>query len=164
MTPDDLCKSGKEHGEQTALFAWSANAALYGFEYAGDDLSYDHRTRNSLAVKYGPAYLVPVMSRLHAIHNQGHGDKIRGARAKAEGVRAGVPDICLPFPKFENGGAWHSGLYIELKQQKFRTTKNGGVSEKQDDWIAYLRGAGYVACVCYGWREAAAAITRYVKG
>lgn len=163
MTPDDLCKSGKEHGEQTALFAWSAVAALYGFEWADHDEAYDHRTANSLAFKYGPAYTVPELRRLHAIHNQGHGDKIRGARAKAEGVRAGVPDIFLPVVKLENGGAWFPGLYVELKQQKFRDTKGGGLSKTQEDWHEYLREAGYIVRVAYGWREAAAIIREYLK-
>lgn len=163
MTPDDLCKSGKEHGEQTALFAWAAVAALYGFEYARHDEAYDHRTRNVLAASCGRPYVIPVLSRLHAIHNQGHGDAIRGARARAEGVRAGVPDTFLPMPKFENGGAWVAGLYIELKQRAHKDKKGGGVTEKQNDWITYLRDAGYIVDVAYGWREAADIIERYVR-
>jgi len=157
MTPDDLCKSGLEHGEQTALFAWAACAALYGFEYASDDWAYNHATRQALSWKFGAAYPVPELSRLHAIHNQGHGDKIRGARAKAEGVRAGVPDTFLPCPR--NG---FCGLYIELKQVKLKTTKDGGLSEKQVDWINYLRGAGFRVEIAYGWREAANFIRDYL--
>lgn len=165
MTPDELCKSGKEHGNQAALFCWSACAAQFGFEYASDDFAYNLVTRNSLSWKpgFGQPYPVPVLSRLHVIHNQGHGDAIRGARAKAEGVKAGVPDIFLPVPRLENGGAWFAGLYIELKQEKYRTHKDGGVSEKQSEWIDYLRGAGYCVEVAYGWREAAQAITKYLK-
>lgn len=157
MTPDDLCKSGKEHGEQTALFAWAACAALHGFEYASDDLAYKHETRQSLSWKFGPSYTVSVLSRLHAIHNQGHGDAIRGARAKAEGVRAGVPDVFLPVRKRN-----YAGLYVELKQQKYRTAKDGGLKKEQIYWIDYLRNAGYRVEVAYGWREAAQHIQNYL--
>jgi len=157
MTPDELAKSGSEFGHQTALFAWAACAALHGFEYAGDDLAYNHVTRNSLSWRFGAAYPVPVLSRLHAIHNQGHGDAIRGARAKAEGVRAGVPDVFLPVPR--NGLC---GLYVELKQQKYRNAKDGGLKKGQEDWIDYLRNAGYRVEVAYGWREAAQHIQNYL--
>lgn len=160
MTPDDLCKSGKEHGEQTALFCWAACAAKFGFAYAGDDLAYDHRTRGSLSFHFGPSYTIPELERLHAIHNQGHGDAVRGARAKAEGVRAGVPDIFLPAPKFHHGFA---GLYVELKQTKYRNAKNMGLTGDQPGWIDYLRLAGYKVEIAFGWREAAAAIMRYVQ-
>ena len=157
MTPDELAKRGLEHSEQKALFAWAAMAAMCGFEYANDDLSYDIRTRAGL--RYW-AYEVPQLSRLFAIHNQGHGDQIRGARARAEGVKAGVPDIMLPWPKFENGSAWHAGLFIELK----RKTKKGRASAGQDDWLAYLCDVGYVAIAAVGWREAADVIEAYATG
>lgn len=163
MTPDELCKSGKEHGHQMALFAWAACAAQFGFEYADDDLAYNVNTRNSLSWKGVSAYPVPSLRWLHAIHNQGHGDAIRGARAKAEGVKAGVLDLFLPVPRLENGGAWFAGLYIELKQEQYRTRKDGGVSTKQREWIDYLRSAGYCVEVAYGWREAAQAIIKYLK-
>ena len=54
-----------------------------------------------------------------AIHNQGHGDAIHGLKAQAEGVKSGVPDLCLPVRRaaFFNGAfAGHLGLYIELKK------------------------------------------------
>lgn len=161
MTPDDLAKAGTEHAHQRALFAWANMAALYGFDYANNDLAYDARTRESLSLW---AMQYPDLKRLFAIHNQGHGDQIRGARAKAEGVKAGVPDIMLPLPRFENGGAWHAGLFIELKRPKDGKKAKGRASETQNDWIPYLCEAGYIAKVAIGWREAADIIQAYVTG
>lgn len=156
MTPDDLCKSGKEHGEQMALFAWANCAAQYGFCFADEPMSYAIHTRDNVHSMFKP-YEVPALSRLFAIHNQGHGDKIRGARAKAEGLKAGVPDIMLPVASHP-----YHGLFIELKQTKHKSAKNGGRSDAQDDWLGYLRLAGYSAVTCYGWREATAAIKWYL--
>lgn len=154
MTPDDLCKSGKEHGEQVALFSFVSCAALYGFDIAHDWASgMGIEAAKSSRTNRSP---LPVLKRLHAIHNQGHGDAIRGARAKAEGVRAGVPDVFLPVPT-----RTHAGLYIELKQQKYRTAKDGGLKKEQLDWIDYLRNVGYCVVVAYGWREAARHIENY---
>lgn len=47
---------------------------------------------------------------LHHIPNGGARSKATAGRLKAEGVKAGIPDICLPVPK--NG---YGALYIELK-------------------------------------------------
>jgi len=157
MTPDDLTRSGTEHGQQMAVFAWANCAAMYGFEWANDDLAYSHSTREALNRAF--RYEVAPLKWLYAIHNQGHGDAIRGGKAKAEGVKAGVPDMCLPYP---TGG--YAGLYLELKLEKYRNTKGGGRSQKQDDWIAYLRSVGYCVDTAYGWREAVTIITKYLRG
>ena len=147
MTPWDLAKSGTEHGHQRALFAWANCAALWGFEAALDPLSYDGSTRTAVP---NP---VPQLHYMFAIHNRGYGDKIRGAIAKAEGVKAGVPDIFFPWPCFG-----YAGLFIELKKPGGRT------SPVQDEWIAALVGLGYGAIACWTWEEAAIAIQRYMTG
>lgn len=80
----------------------------------------------------------------------------------SEGVRAGVPDICLPYPIWK--GEYHpipfAGLYIELKRKE----KNGGCSEDQLKYLDYLNEAGYKAVVCYGWQEAWKVIEEYLNG
>ena len=40
MTPDQLAKSGTEHAEQRALFAWANMAYRYGLVAANSDDSY----------------------------------------------------------------------------------------------------------------------------
>jgi len=155
MTPDELAKAGTEHAHQKALFAWANCAALYGFNAADDDRSYDLKLRQQLiagawACNVAP---IPALSRLFAIHNQGHGDAIRGGRARAEGVKSGVPDIMLPIPR----GKWH-GLFIELKKPK-----TGVLAPYQREWLNYLDNAGYVTYVAYGWREAANFLKDYLR-
>lgn len=71
---------------------------------------------------------------------------------RAEGLRRGVPDICLPVAR----GGYH-GLYIELKR-----LHGGRVSPEQLEWIDALNQQGYCACVCKGWEAAAAEIGKYL--
>jgi len=61
----------EEHKEQKALFRWA------GFR----------------------AQQKPELELLYAILNGGHRHKAVGRRLKAEGVKRGVPDICLPVPR-----------------------------------------------------------------
>lgn len=71
---------------------------------------------------------------------------------KAEGIKSGVPDICLPVPR-----SGYHGLYIELKRLRGNnTTKN------QNEWIIKLEGQGYRVTVCRGWEEASQIIMEYL--
>ena len=67
----------------------------------------------------------PELHRLFHIPNGGHRHKATAGRLRAEGVKSGVPDICLPVPR----GPYH-GLYIEMKRMRGNDT-----SETQDDWL-----------------------------
>lgn len=75
------------------------------------------------------------------------------ARLRAQGVKSGVPDLCLPVAR---GG--NHGLYIELKRQR-----GGRISEEQVRWIDGLLEQGYAAAICKGWQEAASAIIDYLQ-
>ena len=66
------------------------------------------------------------------------------ARFRAEGVSAGVPDLCIP--------EWL--LWVEMKRQK-----GGTVAPAQKDWHAYLVGAGHTVMVCRGCDDAIAQVT-----
>lgn len=90
---------------------------------------------------------------LVACPNGGARSAITGAILKAEGVRAGFPDLffCLPSSK------WH-GLFIEMKAQ----TKQARVSDAQKIWINRLNEAGYLAQVTYGFEEAKQLIEDYL--
>ncbi|MEO7718147.1 MAG: VRR-NUC domain-containing protein [Capsulimonas sp.] len=81
-----------------------------------------------------------------------------GAMMVAEGVRAGVPDIMIAWPRIDpNGRVWH-GCYIEMKEPL-----NGGkVSDKQRDWLSHLAHAGYKVAVCDTWRDAWVLTTTYM--
>lgn len=155
MTPDELAKTGTEHAEQKALFAWCNCAAMYGFDAADDNRFYNAKTRPDIF----STHEIPTLRYLFAIHNQGHGDAIRGARARAEGVKAGVPDLMLPVPVFVSNELRYLGLFIELKKRK-----GGVVSSEQKDWLNFLEVSGYYPIVCHGWREAADTIKLYLNG
>lgn len=91
---------------------------------------------------------------LFAIPNGGRRDAVTGARLKAEGVRAGVPDMFLAVPR-KNA----PGLFLELKK-----AKGGQVSGSQKQMHHELAEAGYPVCVCRGWDQARRAIENYMSG
>lgn len=91
----------------------------------------------------GAEHLWPELRLFHAIPNGGHRARRTAARLKAEGVRAGVPDYCLPVAR----GGFH-GLYIELK------TNAGRLSPEQHQWMVALTSEGYLAVMCRGWAQA----------
>lgn len=100
----------------------------------------------------------PQLRWLHAIPNA------NSQRQVAEGVRAGISDICLPYPIGDNYGNFYSGLYLELKLESRRNQKNGGCSDSQIEFTDYANSVGYVAKICYGWQEAVREIERYLGG
>ena len=114
-----------EAQEQEALFRWAA---------------YERMTH-------------PELSLLYHIPNGGARDARTGARLKAQGVRPGVPDICLPVPRGN-----YAALYIELKRRD-----GGRVSEDQRAWIDALNRAGNRAVICRGWDEARKAVEDYLR-
>lgn len=93
----------------------------------------------------------PELKLLYAIPNGGKRAIKTAVALKRQGVKAGVPDMCLPVSR----GGFH-GLYIELKRQK-----GGTVSEAQKAWIDSLNAQGYKAVVCHGADEAIAEIKDY---
>lgn len=156
--PWNLAKES-EHSQQRAVFAWLNCAAMHGFAYADDPNGYTIAGRASMAGLGVPALPVPGLRYAFAIHNQGHGDAIRGNRAKAEGVKAGAPDLMVPIPRRQE-----RGLFVELKTEDRRPKRGGagGVADVQNDYHEFLRAQGYAVVVAYGWQEAVAAIRDYL--
>jgi hypothetical protein len=169
MTPDELAKANTEHSHQRALFAWANMAARHGFAAAWDDRSY--KEQGFAETTYGLAGVV-VLRFLFAIPNGGLRDKATAGKLKAEGVKDGVPDTMLPVPRH----MW-AGLFIEMKRpgtvkkaaRAFKDGRNvvdqraGATSAVQDEWIAYLRHAGYGVSVVFEWREAAKQVQSYLE-
>lgn len=96
----------------------------------------------------------PELRLLYHIPNGGSRHKLEAVKLRAEGVKAGVPDLCLPVAR----GNYH-GLYIELKR-----LKGGRASEYQKQWLKDLNEQGYMAVICCGWEDAAQTIKNYLKG
>ena len=94
----------------------------------------------------------PELHFMYHVPNGGRRNAREAALLKAEGVRAGVPDIVLPAAR----GCFH-GLYIELKRQK-----SGSLSQDQKDYLGFLQKQGYCAVMCRGWKQAASTILMYL--
>lgn len=95
----------------------------------------------------------PELSLMYHIPNGGKRNKLEAIRLKKEGVKAGVPDICLPVARLN-----YHGLYIELKAKK------GKASDNQVIWIEKLKEQGYIVVICYGWEDAKRVILAYLEG
>ena len=99
-------------------------------------------------VEYCDLRHIPV----YAIPNGGKRNPGEAAHLKRQGVRPGVPDLCIPAARGP-----YNGLYIEMKVGRNKPT------EAQYEWIQRLRENGYAAYVCYGAGNAIACIEKYFE-
>ena len=88
---------------------------------------------------------------VYHIPNEAKRSPQAAARLKAEGMRPGIPDLCLPMAR----GRYHS-LYIEVK------APGGKPTEEQVAWIHRLRANGMCAYCCEGVGNAVALIDAYM--
>jgi hypothetical protein len=86
--------------------------------------------------------------RIFAIPNGSQRSRTTGAKLKAEGVSAGVPDLFIPA----------FSLWIEMKR-----SEGGSVSAEQRDWHTYLRSIGHTVLVCRGFSHAKEEIEAFVR-
>lgn len=109
----------------------------------------------------------PMLRWLYAVPNGARTARSVANRLKAEGMKAGVPDLCLPYP-IKSAGLYDNkpefikcpGLYIEMKS---KDTK-GRVKPEQQEWIDYLRSVGYKVGVAWNSKEAIEALEDYLNG
>lgn len=121
-----------EHDEQSALFAW---AALLAPQYP------------ALAMMYA----IPNGAKLPYRIKNGKRWSPEAQRLKAEGLRPGVPDWCLPVPR----GVYH-GLYCEMKWRDNKPTP------EQEWWLDRLMEYGYLAVACWGAHDASEVLCEYL--
>ncbi len=138
----------RERGMQVALFQWAKLQECV-----------EPRLKLLFAIPNGGAR--PVI-----VTKQGKRFSVTAARMKAEGVKSGVPDICLPVavrevmgePGFTHVRTWPS-LWIELKAEKNRP------SPEQEQWLAALRAQGCAVFVVWDdWEQAKGIIEQYLRG
>lgn len=79
-------------------------------------------------------------------------------RAKAEGYKAGPPDLFLPLVIPREC----AGLWIEMKSPERRNEKSGGLSEAQLAFRVHLLAEGYEHHVCFDSQEAIDVLTEYL--
>lgn len=89
-----------------------------------------------------------------AIPNGGRRSLLEGIKFKRSGVKAGVPDLCIPIPTKR-----YHGLWIELKR-----IKGGALSKEQQRWLNDLREKGYCAEVSKGFEAAKDLVLDYLYG
>ena len=102
---------------------------------------------------------IPQLAQLFAIPNAGKRSERGGAWMKAEGLRAGVPDLLLAEGRELAGGDWINGLFIEMKRRGFTASD---VKPEQRDWHERLTKAGYMVKVCGGFEDARDTICTYL--
>jgi hypothetical protein len=95
----------------------------------------------------------PELSLLFAVPNGSYKGKASAGRFKAEGLKSGVPDVCLPVAK----GKFNC-LFIEMKDG------NRPLSENQILWLEKLDRFGACAVVCRNVDEAINILEWYLRG
>ena len=94
----------------------------------------------------------PAIPLIHAIPNGGKRNIKTAKMLKAEGVKAGIPDVFVPCPNDE----W-AGLYLEFKAPGNSQTKEQlSVGES-------LTKQGYLVYVCYSADEALRVLGAYIN-
>ena len=94
----------------------------------------------------------PELDLLFAIPNGGKRHPAVAKKLKAEGVKAGVPDLFLPVAR----GGWH-GLFIELKVGRNK------LSEAQEKWHQWLDDEQYKVAICRSFDEVVNEIAEYLN-
>lgn len=94
----------------------------------------------------------PELLNLYHVPNEGKRSKAEAARQQRLGLRRGVPDLILDYPK----GIYH-GLRVEMKVKPNKTTAD------QEAWLERLARAGYCVAVCYSAQVAIETIDAYIK-
>jgi len=113
-----------EHDQQCAFFAWAEMQKIPGIEL------------------------------LHATPNGGLRTKATAGKLKAEGVKAGVPDVSWPVA---HGG--FIGLAIEFKN--ISANDGGSYSTSQAKRISSLQKEGWCVVICWDWTSAARLLQGY---
>ena len=113
-----------EHYEQAALFGW---------------------------ILWHGVKLHPELDLLYAIPNGGYRGKAEAGKLKAEGVKAGMPDIHLPVARGN-----FIGLFIEMK------SKTGRAEKHQKKMHEKLRARCHRVEVCHGFEAAKAVMLEYL--
>lgn len=94
----------------------------------------------------------PELRWLFHVPNGGSRNRAEAIKFKQMGVKAGVSDLCLPFPR-----GIYCGLFIEMKYG------NNRQQETQKEFLADMADAGHFVATCYSAAEAVEVIEEYCK-
>jgi hypothetical protein len=113
---------------------------------------YDHQ---KMIFKWADAARIkyPCLAYMHCSLNGVRMARGQAVKAKMSGMKAGVPDIFLPFKTKD-----YSGLFIELKVGRNKPT------EDQVKFLNYLTTQNFYCTVIYGAKDAVKCIESYILG
>lgn len=94
----------------------------------------------------------PELKWLHHIPNGGSRNRAEAVKLKQMGVKSGVSDLCLPYPK-----GIYCGLYIEMKYDK------GRHQPSQKEFLTDMAAAGHYVATCYTARDAVEVLEKYLN-
>lgn len=94
----------------------------------------------------------PELRWLFHVPNGGSRNRAEAVKFKQMGVKAGVSDLCLPYPK-----GIYCGLFIEMKYG------NNRQQDTQKEFLADMAAAGHFVATCYSAEEAIKVIKEYLK-
>ena len=94
----------------------------------------------------------PELKWLFHVPNGGSRNKQEAVKFKQMGVKAGVSDLCLPYPKGS-----YCGLFVEMK------FGNNRQQDTQKEFLADMAAAGHFVATCYSAEEAIKVIEEYLN-
>lgn len=94
----------------------------------------------------------PELRWLFHVPNGGSRNKQEAVKFKQMGVKAGVSDLCLPYPK-----GIYCGLFIEMKYG------NNRQRDTQKEFLAAMATAGHFVATCYSAEEAIKVLEEYLE-
>lgn len=94
----------------------------------------------------------PELRWLFHVPNGGSRNKQEAVKFKQMGVKAGVSDLHLPYPK-----GIYCGLFIEMKYG------NNRQQDTQKEFLADMAAAGHFVATCYSAEEAIKVIEEYLN-
>ena len=92
----------------------------------------------------------PELKWLYHVPNGGSRNKQEAVKLKQMGVKAGVSDLCLPYPK-----GIYCGLFIEMKYG------NNKQQDTQKEFLHDMVQAGHFVATCYSAEEAISVLEEY---
>lgn len=94
----------------------------------------------------------PELKWLFHVPNGGSRNKQEAVKFKQMGVKAGVSDLCLPYPKGS-----YCGLFVEMK------FGNNRQQDTQKEFLADMAAAGHFVATCYSAEEAIEVTKKYLS-
>lgn len=93
---------------------------------------------------------------LFHIRNEAKRSYGEGIKAQRMGLKRGVSDLFLAYPRNN-----YSGFWIELKRPKTKEHPAGVLNSYQKNFLLAMEDVGYKTGVFYSWIDAAKAIAEY---